>query len=289
MIITLILLSLTCCVGRESEQVYTHNSHDTDTVADTSHVEPKKDVIGDDEDPYTFIINSENYDKYRSGILPLMASENPKYCRRLLRNEYEGFIVVDKRTMKVLLYDKYGRERRAYKMACARNFGTKHKKGDSRTPEGFFSVENIYDSSDWVFVDDNGKKSTRKGEYGPRFIRLAIPVTWNIGIHGTCAPWSLGGRVSHGCIRISNEDIMELVGLVTPGMPVIISPGLRDRLANEKEGYDIAAVTTEPYDHSALERMREREDAKLNEAEESADSTIYNQSEQIIPIPTDSI
>ncbi len=219
--------------------------------------------IGADEDPLDYILHSPDYGKYAEGILPQMASEVPKYCRKLLLSKYDRFIVVDKRTMKVLLYDRYGRLEREYKMACARHFGTKHKKGDMRTPEGFFSVEGVYDSTDWVFVDDNGKRSNRKGEFGPRFIRLAIPITWNIGIHGTCAPWSLGGRVSHGCIRISNDDILELVNLVEKGMPVIVSPGIRDRRVNADEGHFVASVTTEPYVEPKIEPTR-----KENKAEE---------------------
>ena len=42
------------------------------------------------------------------------------------------------------------------------NFGTKHEKGDSRTPEGLFSVEGIYDSTDWLFTDDDGVTSKKK-------------------------------------------------------------------------------------------------------------------------------
>ena len=41
-------------------------------------------------------------------------------------------------------------------------------------------------------------------------------------IHGTNKPASIGGFVSHGCIRMYNRDIRELYSLVTVGTPVIV-------------------------------------------------------------------
>lgn len=42
------------------------------------------------------------------------------------------------------------------------------------------------------------------------------------GIHGTNAPSSIGQAASHGCIRLRNEDISKLVGMVEVGTPVYI-------------------------------------------------------------------
>ena len=43
-----------------------------------------------------------------------------------------------------------------------------------------------------------------------------------IGIHGTNRPDLLPGRVSHGCIRLRNADILELARLMPVGTPVTI-------------------------------------------------------------------
>jgi hypothetical protein len=43
-----------------------------------------------------------------------------------------------------------------------------------------------------------------------------------VGIHGTNQPELLPGRVSHGCIRLSNEDILELGRLMPVGTPITI-------------------------------------------------------------------
>jgi L,D-transpeptidase catalytic domain len=66
--------------------------------------------------------------------------------------------------------------------------------------------------------------------YGPLAFgtsaRSAVLTDWPdggfIGVHGTNQPELLPGRVSHGCIRMRNEDILELGRLMPVGTPVTI-------------------------------------------------------------------
>jgi lipoprotein-anchoring transpeptidase ErfK/SrfK len=44
-----------------------------------------------------------------------------------------------------------------------------------------------------------------------------------IGIHGTNQPGILPGRVSHGCIRLRNADIVRLARLLPVGSPLTVS------------------------------------------------------------------
>lgn len=196
------------------------------------------------ESAIEFMMESDHSDDYARGILPQMAKDELNYVEKLLNNEHDGFVVVDKSRMKVIKFNRYGVEEESFGMACAKNYGTKHASGDCRTPEGFFSVKQIQNSTDWHYVDENGNVSEKAGDFGPRFIRLNIPRITSIGIHGTNAPWSIGGRRSHGCIRLTNENILRLVEMVDIGMPVIISPGKKDMAVNQREGYDIPAICT---------------------------------------------
>jgi lipoprotein-anchoring transpeptidase ErfK/SrfK len=41
-------------------------------------------------------------------------------------------------------------------------------------------------------------------------------------IHGTNQPWTIGGRVSSGCIRLRNEDVVDLYERVDVGARVIV-------------------------------------------------------------------
>jgi lipoprotein-anchoring transpeptidase ErfK/SrfK len=56
--------------------------------------------------------------------------------------------------------------------------------------------------------------------------RSAVLTDWPgggyVGIHGTDAPGLLPGRVSHGCIRMRNADVMRLARRMPLGTPVTI-------------------------------------------------------------------
>lgn len=59
------------------------------------------------------------------------------------------------------------------------------------------------------------------GPFGARWMRLSVP--WGgYGIHGTNNPKSIGKAVSHGCIRMYNEDVIEIYPLTPIGTPVTI-------------------------------------------------------------------
>lgn len=214
--------------------------NDTATTQYAAEPEPEPDTVltyklKTAEEAIAYMDSSAYAAQYAEGILPRMAADNLDYTERLLRSPYNYFVVVDKPSMFVVLYDRFGREVKAYKMACSKRYGTKHKRRDNRTPEGFFSAEGIYDSTDWLYTDDDGRTSQVKGQFGPRFIRLKTDVTAQIGIHGTCAPWSLGHRASHGCIRIHNDNILELVEYIVPGAPIIVNPSEADQKVNREE------------------------------------------------------
>lgn len=250
-------------------------------VKDTVEKKPERRVLSFStvSEALGHMRESGHWERYSNGIIPTMAYENIGYAVKLLNNEYDRFIIVDKATMKVILYNKYGEVLKKYGMACAKNYGTKHRKADSRTPEGFFTAEGIYDSTDWLFTDDNGVTSKKKGQFGPRFVRLRCPNTSQIGIHGTVAPWSIGHRVSHGCIRLTNENILDLVQYVQVGMPVIVSPGPRDMAVNESEGYYISSVTTIP----GRKRAEPHRKVLPLDDEDTQKDTVDHSSENCVP------
>lgn len=185
-----------------------------------------------------FIQNSPDREKYEAGIIPTIARYVPEYASKLLDNTHNGFLIVDKNTMKLYRFDKYGKELERVGIACARNYGNKHSKGDSRTPEGYFTITGIYDSTDWLFTNDDGYTSPARGSFGPRYMRIAP----QIGIHGTSSPGSIGGRRSHGCIRMTNDNIMRIHKLCETGMPVIVSPGPKDMAVNQREGRPVPSI-----------------------------------------------
>jgi len=76
-----------------------------------------------------------------------------------------------------------------------------------------------------LFWDAEASEKKAKIPPGPNnpvgvvWIDLSKP---HYGIHGTPEPSTIGKTTSHGCIRLTNWDAMELARLVTPGMPAVL-------------------------------------------------------------------
>jgi len=78
-------------------------------------------------------------------------------------------------------------------------------KSTTQTPKGTFYIAN--------------KRPNPGGPFGAMWLGLSI---LHYGIHGTNNPGSIGGYVSHGCIRMYNQDVLELARIVPIGTPVTI-------------------------------------------------------------------
>lgn len=147
--------------------------------------------------------------------------------KEMEKMEYPNFILISKQEMKLRVLDFSGNELFVSEIACGKNLGNKQKPGDMRTPEGVFKVSEIQLSDHWEhdFKDGKGKI---KGAYGPYFIRLDTPGHKGIGIHGTHAPESMNQRATEGCIRLKNENLIQLVPLIRVSTLVVITPSAED-------------------------------------------------------------
>jgi hypothetical protein len=61
-------------------------------------------------------------------------------------------------------------------------------------------------------------------------------------IHGTNQPETIGGRVSSGCIRMVNEDVIDLYGRVDVGTKVVVLPAEPHRMSDQ--GAQLRATTS---------------------------------------------
>lgn len=75
----------------------------------------------------------------------------------------------------------------------------------TQTPQGVFTIIN--------------KVPNPGGPFGSFWMGLSKP---HYGIHGTNNPASIGHLVSHGCIRMYNEDVVRLASMVSIGTSVTI-------------------------------------------------------------------
>lgn len=153
----------------------------------------------------------------------------PKVKTLNLAEQYKmdsAFILIKKSEFKLYSVDAQGNILAEYGCALGKNPGQKEKEGDMKTPNGTFTVDEIIDASSWTHDFKDGKGEIQ-GAYGPWFISLDTTNLsegrWGgIGIHGTHAPESIGTRVSEGCIRLNNNDIVKLKQFAKVGMKVVI-------------------------------------------------------------------
>lgn len=101
-----------------------------------------------------------------------------------------------------------------------------------RTPQGRTKVISKRKNPTWTPPASIRKASARKGKklkkvypagpnnpLGTRAMRLGLP---GYLIHGTNKPYSIGKRISHGCIRLRRRDIERLYSMVPVNTPVRI-------------------------------------------------------------------
>jgi L,D-transpeptidase YbiS len=118
--------------------------------------------------------------------------------------------------------------------------GFRLERGESRwkftTPKGLFKIKRmekdpVWEAPDWHFIEKGVPVPSY--DHPSRRIRGAMGTTAvylgdGIAIHGTQNPELLlnpdpeARRVSHGCIRLTNEAARELMHLVEVGTPVLI-------------------------------------------------------------------
>ena len=65
------------------------------------------------------------------------------------------------------------------------------------------------------------KQPNPGGPFGAMWMSLSKE---HYGIHGTNDPSSIGNAVSRGCVRMYNQDVLQLASIVPNGTPVSIRP-----------------------------------------------------------------
>lgn len=113
-----------------------------------------------------------------------------------MRDTYKIVINTTARTLS--LY-KNGKWYKSYPVAVG--------KPSTPTPKGIFRIKN--------------RAVNPGGLFGARWLGLTVP-EGGYGIHGTNNPSSIGKAVSNGCIRMYNNDVIELANLVPIGTIVEI-------------------------------------------------------------------
>lgn len=178
--------------------------------------ESAPDIIGDSNRELI-----ERYEGTRVASLPRL--EKRKEIERANstvpgRMHMKRSITVDKEARRLYLLTAVGDTMLEFPVCSSLNRGQKTKADDNKTPEGTFPLYGIYNSTDWTYKDTDSKC------YGPIFLSIKTPRYWGVGIHGTNAPGSVPGRSSHGCMRLHNENVLQLKPMVQKDLWVTVLP-----------------------------------------------------------------
>ena len=93
------------------------------------------------------------------------------------------------------------------------------------TPTGSHQVLQMIEKPTWEHPWNNTiVPPGPENPLGERWIGFWTDGKNSIGFHGTTAENLIGQAVSHGCVRMKNEDIIALFSRVQLGTPVIVEP-----------------------------------------------------------------
>ena len=98
------------------------------------------------------------------------------------------------------------------------------------TPTGRFQVNEMVENPDFEVFDFKNPSGRTRGHIPPgplnplglRWIGFAYAHGWQVGFHGTSKTEVLGQAVSHGCVRMRNEDVVKVYDRIKLGTTVIV-------------------------------------------------------------------
>ena len=135
----------------------------------------------------------------------------------------ENWIGINKEQLRLTLYNGQAPVK-TWQISIGKGKGTEKKsRFDLITPSGTFTIYRVVEDATKLVYDPswfNEPGEPEAGVYGSKLISFYNK--WQIAIHGTNNPSSIGKWATHGCIRLRNRDIEELVKNVNPKMKLVI-------------------------------------------------------------------
>jgi lipoprotein-anchoring transpeptidase ErfK/SrfK len=144
------------------------------------------------------------------------------------------YLKVSKQDMKLYVINYLGNAIAEFPIACGTFYGNKRSAADLRkTPEGFFKIASIEDSSSWPAPEGD-----ERGSYGPKYVRIGTKGYNGIGIYGSDNKKLFeenGARTTDGNIVLSSKDFKALEGYLRVGMSIHIIPSETDLRVNRSK------------------------------------------------------
>jgi lipoprotein-anchoring transpeptidase ErfK/SrfK len=141
----------------------------------------------------------------------------PKISKSEVAAEYPSYLTLDRGTFTLRLW-KHLKLAKEYTVAVGME--------GLETPEGLYHIQEKEENPVWR-VPNSPWAGSLAGQTIPPGPEDPIKARWmgifeGAGIHGTEETWSLGHAESHGCVRMSIPDVIELYDQVEVGTPIFI-------------------------------------------------------------------
>jgi lipoprotein-anchoring transpeptidase ErfK/SrfK len=141
-----------------------------------------------------------------------------KVRARDLARAYRTVITIDKSSFRLRLFKR---------LKFAKSYGVAVGQPAYPTPSGLFNISNKAVNPAWTapnrpwagaYANETVPGGSAENPLKARWMGIVN----GVGIHGTGDPGSIGTRASHGCIRMTVPDVIDLYPRVPVGTPVLI-------------------------------------------------------------------
>jgi lipoprotein-anchoring transpeptidase ErfK/SrfK len=151
-------------------------------------------------------------------LAPELKTVKPRITTAGLTAAYGTIITIDRANFKLRLFKR---------LKLSKTSGVAVGRPGYPTPTGRFSIANKAVNPAWTAPNSPWAGAYANETVAGGSAENPLKARWmgivnGVGIHGTGAPWSIGSRASHGCIRMTVPDVIDLYPRVPVGTPVVI-------------------------------------------------------------------
>jgi lipoprotein-anchoring transpeptidase ErfK/SrfK len=141
----------------------------------------------------------------------------PKVTTKQVASQYPVYLTLDRAAFTLRLWENL-KQTKSYSVAVGQ--------AGLETPAGLYHIQDKQVNPSW-HVPNSSWAGSLAGTTVPPGPADPIKARWlgifaGAGIHGTDETWSIGQPVSHGCVRMTIPDVIELYPRVPVGTPIYI-------------------------------------------------------------------
>ena len=149
---------------------------------------------------------------------PALVPVRPRITTAGLSRAYGTIITIDRANFKLRLFKN---------LKLSKTYGVAVGMPAYPTPTGRYSITNKAVNPAWTAPNSPWAGAYANETVAGGSAENPLKARWmgivnGVGIHGTGAPGSIGSRASHGCIRMTVPDVVDLYPRVPVGTPVLI-------------------------------------------------------------------